>query len=106
MSRAHIASQKVNLAETDSTTQTYFIRKRVSRTKPRLNKGMVARIVSESVDIVLNEHRDVEAFFTHKARIIEQIGERINEIPGEEKEKITLNKGAKVPNEMVIGTGE
>jgi hypothetical protein len=98
MNRAALTSQRININERNGCQQSYFIRKKTSQRKAKLNNGLIETIISQ----VLEEGRyqTMEAVQGAKDDVAARIMEKIENLPKEMTEKVTLDKGAlKRPSE-------
>ncbi len=89
MERAELTSQRININERDGRTQTYFIKNKVSNTKPRITKDLIQK----SVATALADVRSVEEVLRRRTDIATSIFELLENRPVTSKKCVKLVKG-------------
>ena len=92
MTRTSLTSQRININEKNGCQQSYFIRKKISERKPKLTKAIIQSIVEKAVEeagIVC-----FEGVEDQKDDLAARIVEKIQQLPKERSERVTLDKGA------------
>ena len=92
MDRADLTTQRVNINERTGKTQTYFIKNKVSTTKPRVTK----KIVETSLRTALQHTRSVEEVLQKKQELASLIFEILDNRPAKSKKSVKLVKGNKM----------
>lgn len=92
MNRAALTSQRININERNGTVQSYFIRKKTSQRKAKLNNGLIQSLIQQ----VLEEGRYATFADVEQAKddVAARIVEKIEGLPKEKTERVTLDKGA------------
>jgi hypothetical protein len=92
MTRTSLTSQRININEKNGCQQSYFIRKKISERKPKLTKAIIQSIVEKAL-----EEANVVCFEgveNQKDDVAARIVEKIQQLPKERSERVTLDKGA------------
>lgn len=92
MTRTSLTSQRININEKNGCQQSYFIRKKISERKPKLTKAIIQSIVEKAL-----EEANVVCFKgveDQKDDLAARIVEKIQQLPKERSERVTLDKGA------------
>lgn len=92
MTRTSLTSQRININEKNGCQQSYFIRKKISERKPKLTKAIIQSIVEKAL-----EEANVVCFEgveDQKDDLAARIVEKIQQLPKERSERVTLDKGA------------
>ena len=89
MDRADLTTQRVNINERTGKTQTYFIKNKVSTTKPRVTK----KIIETSLRTALQHTRSVEEVLEKKKELALLIFEILDNRPAKSKKSVKLVKG-------------
>ena len=92
MTRTSLTSQRININEKNGCQQSYFIRKKISERKPKLTKAIIQSIVEKAL-----EEANVVCFEgveDQKDDVAARIVEKIQQLPKERSERVTLDKGA------------
>ena len=89
MDRADLTTQRVNINERTGKTQTYFIKNKVSTTKPRVTK----KIIETSLRNALQQIGSVEEVLQHKVRLASVIFDELANRPAKSKKSVKLVKG-------------
>tara|TARA_Y100000748_G_scaffold215949_1_gene181222 strand:+ start:6628 stop:7458 length:831 start_codon:yes stop_codon:yes gene_type:complete len=92
MNRAALTSQRININERNGTVQSYFIRKKTSQRKAKLNNGLIQSLIRQ----VLEEGQYTSFADVEEAKddVAARIVEKIEGLPKEKTERVTLDKGA------------
>ena len=92
MNRASLTSQRININERNGTVQSYFIRKKISQRKAKLNNGLIQSLIRQ----VLEEGQYTSFAEVEQAKddVAARIVEKIEGLPKEKTERVTLDKGA------------
>lgn len=86
MARANIASQRVNVNRDESTLQTYFIRRKTTRKRPRVTTQMLEGILERSITTIGD-------FSSNRHRFRDTVAESFDQLPTETSERISLDRG-------------
>lgn len=89
MDRAELTSQRININERDGRTQTYFIKNKVSTTKPRITKVLIQTSVAKA----LQDVRSVEEVLQNKEELANAIFDILDNRPTQSKKCVKLVKG-------------
>ena len=92
MTRTSLTSQRININEKNGCQQSYFIRKKISERKPKLTNAIIQSIVEKAL-----EEANVVCFEgveDQKDDVAARIVEKIQQLPKERSERVTLDKGA------------
>lgn len=89
MDRAELSSQRININERNGRTQTYFIKNKVSTTKPRITKDLIQKTVIQALQGI----QSVEEVLRNKKGIALSIFEMLDNRPTTSKKCVRLVKG-------------
>lgn len=92
MTRSQLTSQRININEKNGCQQSYFIRKKISERKAKVTKAIIQSIIEK----VLEEASIVcfDGIQDAKDDVAARIIEKIEQLPKERTEKVTLDRGA------------
>jgi hypothetical protein len=92
MTRTSLTSQRININEKNGCQQSYFIRKKISERKPKMTKAIIQSIVEKALEeagIVC-----FEGVEDQKDDLAARIVEKVQQLPKDRVERVTLDKGA------------
>ena len=99
MVREDIRSQKVSIQMSGggdtsvSVPRTYYIRKKVSNTKKKINKTILSDIIRTAMDQFYQGNTTISEFMATKSNVCNHLVKEIEDLPKDKTHRVTLDKG-------------